>query len=779
MAPSPLLRMFSERLSCLLLEISGKHGLELIRLKKPASPVVGLGADYDVDTSPPYSPTESEMERPLLNSSLISDLREACAIIVNETNPPDPDEEPEHGEILRRKFEEQKKAKHIAQIRATEVKARAEVKPSKPIPRSEPRLSEKEQKATARKAEEQARRLIARGAEPERRKVAAQQAEIRMGKSAVLRKEDSQRDPSGKMQPRRYSARRATEEVPLFGFKPEAQTYVPKQGHLPANFDLLAGKRRSSDTYSPKMEPIEPTHTKVSSKALGKRKEVDFLSPGSPSQTRSATAIEYLPPVHATIVQNSRSRPKDADHPAFRTNRDIENVRPESSSAMRLDYSEQSGGSSKSTTRSNTEYDNHGRPTSTAMTSAILTPGEDKRMEHMRRPSDNSSSQGEELSPQAKAWEAHKVALRIAEEKYQRSGRAARNTSRASKRSRRSRLDSDTEDDRPLSRAGSIADSITSSINNYLRPRASQDSMRSGRSSASSLSRSESRSSSMSRCSGNGWWKGAGLRRRGSWSSFRSARPEGDQPSRLRKNGEPNLNRPLPALPGLDQYRETKTHIGQLMKAGARGRKKEKTPRPDASYPAPYQPQQQTAHVKKESISAPILRNSSMERTLHRYRDSQIQSSASQSQIRLRDESNKSPEKLDQQQRKDSDTSKTSLKVSKTRTSNPGSRSQSRQQQDQDSSFPRRARGDSNASATSRSKDSKLQKPPPPMIRGPSYHKEVEAGVYPRPMEVNKGTNAMHLARSGSVTKLPREERQPPTKGFKGMFGKRKGVAVN
>ncbi|KAK3167579.1 hypothetical protein OEA41_010706 [Lepraria neglecta] len=753
-----------------------KFSLSSLRLK-PASPVIELGADYDVDTSPPYSPTESEMERPLLNSSLISDLREACAIIVNETNPPDPDEEPEHGEILRRKFEEQKKAKHVAQIRATEVKARVEVKAPKSIPRSEPRLSEKEQKAAARKAEDEARRLMVRGAEPERRKVAAQQAEIRMGKSAVLRKEDPQKDPSGKMQLRRYSARRPTEEVPLFGPKPEAQTYVPKQGHLPANFDLLAGKRRPSDTYSPKMEPIEPTHTKMSSKALGKRKEVDSASSRSPSQARSATAIEYLPPVHATIVQNSRSRPKDADHPAFRANRDTENVRPESSSATRLDYSEQSGGSSKSTTRSNTEYDNHGRPTSTAMTSAIITPGEDKRLEYMRRPSDKSSSQEEELTPQAKAWEAHKVALRIAEEKYQKSGRAARNSSRASKRSRRARLDSDTEDDRPLSRAGSIAGSITSSINNYLRPRASQDSMRSGRSSASGPSRSESRSSSMSRRSGNGWWKGAGLRRRGSWSSFRSARPEGDQPNKLRKNGEPNLNRPLPALPGLDQYRETKPHIGQLMKAGARGRKKEKTPRPDASYPAPYQPQQQTGHVKKESISAPILRNSSMERTLHRYRDSQIQSSASQT--RLRDESNKSPEKLNQQQRKDSDTSKTSLKVSKPRTSNPGSRSQSRQQQNQDSSFPRRARGDSNASATSRSKDSKSQKPPPPMIRGPSYHREVEAGVYPRPMEVSKGTNAMHLAGNGSVTKLPREGRQPPTKGFKGMFGKRRGVAVN
>ena len=724
------------------------------------------------------------MERPVFKASIIADLREACAIIVNETNPPDLDEEPEHGEILRRKFEEQKRAKYAEQIRAAEVKARPQVKPPKSVPRSEPRLTEKEQKAAARKAEDEARRLIARGAEPERRKVTAQQAESRMGKASVLRKEVSAKEQARKEQPRRYSARRPVEDVPLVGPKSEPQIYVPKQAHAPANFDLLAGKRRPSETYNPTMEPLEPTHTKMSSKALGKRKEVDTVSPRSPSETRSATAIEYLPPVHATIVQNSRSRPRDADHPAFRTNRASESTRSETASATRLDYSEQSGESSKSTTRSNTEYDNHGRPTSTAMTSAIITPGDDKRMEYLRRQSDNELSEEEELSPQAKAWQAHKEALRIAEEKYQNSGRAARNTSRASRRSRKSRMDSDSEDDRPLSRAGSIAGSITSSINNYLRPRASQDSMRSGWSSASGTSRSQSRSSSMSRRSGNGWWKGGSLRRRGSWSSFRSARPDGDQPNKLRKNGEPNLNRPLPALPGLDQYRETKTHIGQLMKAGARGRKKEKTPRPDAPYPAPYQPQQQPGHVNKESISAPILRNSSMERTLHRYRDSQIQPSASHSQSRHREESNKSPEKLNQTNRKDSETSKTSntsLQISKTR-------SQSRQQQNQDSSsstsyLPRnRARGDSNASTTSRSKqDSKLQKPPPPMIRGPSYQKEVEAAVYPRPMEVNKGLRlGMREVGHSSVTKLQRDggERNG-NKGFKGMFGKRRGVVVN
>ncbi len=692
------------------------------------------------------------MERPLYRNSLVADLREACAIIVNETNPPDPDEEPEHGEILRRKFEEQRKAKYAVQARPTEVKTREVVNPEVAIPRSESRINEKVQKDAARRVEAEVRRAMAKEAEPERRKVIAQQAQIRMGVSGTLQKNEPQKDQPRKEQPRRYSARRPS-DVPLSGPKKEQQTYVPK--HVPANFDLLGGKRRPSDTYNPTMEPIEPTHTKLSAKALGKQKEVDCASPRAPSEERSATTIEFLPPVHATIVQNTRSRPKDSDHPALRVHRDNADPGPSSSAAAHIDRSEQSGESSKSTTRSNTEYDNRGRPSSTAPTSAIITPGEDKTFLHDRRPSDVETSEEEGMSPQAKAWQAHKEALRRAEEKYQQSGRAGRTGSRASRRSKRSRYDSDTEDDRPLSRASSIAGSIS----NYLRPRASQDSMRSGRTSASGMSRSESRSSSMSRRSGNGWWKGSGLRRRGSWASFRSGRPDGEEPNKLRKDGGPNLNRPLPALPGLDQYRETKTHIGQLMKAGARGRKKEKIPPPgdnynNTTYPNPYQPnqqgQQQQGHVKKESISAPILRNSSMERTLHRYRDSQIQPSVpislSQSQTHLPHRSSiTSPSKDNQTQKHRLDSTSTTsgggnIKMPKNRSTNPdnhSSRSASRLDQHPNEPPHRRGRGDSTTSASSKHKLQK-NKPPPPMIRGPSYHREVEEGSYPRPMEVNR-----------------------------------------
>lgn len=764
--------------------------------QKTSSLAIESGTDYDIDTSPPYSPTASEMERPSLQPQLMIHLRAACAIIVNETNPPDPDEEPDHRELLRR-FEEDRKAKYAAQARAAEVKSRMveekSVKPS--MTKDQTRATEKEQKAYARMVENEARRQIAREGEPARRQALARQVELQMGKAGlpkeVAPKTGLRKEQSRKEQPQRYSVRRPAEDVPQSGprsdSKPEKKTYVPK--HTPADFDALTGKRRPSEVYNASaMEPIEPTHTKVSSKALGKQREIppeDSISNKSPLETspteiRSATPLEFLPPVHATIVQNSRPRQREAAEPALRPIRDSIHTRPKTSAAACVDHNEPSGSSSRSTTRSNTEYDNHGRPTSTAMTSAIITPGDEKRNTHSRRPSNASyggsyqesyqgsyqaSEQEEAMSPQAKAWHQHKVALRAAEEKYQKSGRAARPGSRASKRSLRQRSEDDGS--RPMSRAGSIAESITSSINSYIRPRASQDSLRSGWSSASGLSRSHSRSSSVgSRQSSNGWWKGAGLRRKGSWSSFRSARPDSDEPSRSKKNGEPNLNRPLPALPGLDQYKEAKMHIGQLMKSGGRGRKKEKTPRPDAD--AQYFTKQnlsmQPTHIKKDSISAPVLRNESMERTLHRYRDSQIQQEPPRTQSQNRQQPSHSQTRQQEfpsqiyQGRKESNASSVPTNTSnpKTRPSEPP-RSQSYQNIERTApkkSSKSRLRSDSTTSKGSKKDNNKLQKPPPPMIRGPSYQKEVETGVYPRAMEVNKGKVFVHEITSPTVTIL-------------------------
>lgn len=666
------------------------------------------------------------MERPTVHPQLILDLRQACAIIVNETNPPDPDEEPAHYETLR-KFEEERKAKYVAQARAADVKSqKAEIKSA----RTEQRAYEKAQKEHARQLEAEAKRAVAKEAELERRKVIERQAELRMGNTAETVKEQPRKE-----QPRRYSARRPPQDVHLCDSKSE-----PRAAALMDAAESLEGPMghgRSAETYRFAMEPLEPTHTKISNKAKGKQKEMDSDRHRQPMENRSITRLELLPPVHATIVTNSRARQIEGQEPILDHIRASLHGRPKTSAAATVDYDEPSGGSSKSSTRSNTDYDHHGRPTSTAVTSAVLTPGDDKRISYHRQPSVNSyrrpsdeSDQSGESNVHAKAWQGHERVLRQAEEKYNSSGRAARPGSRASKRSRRWGGDRDSEYERPLSRSGSITESIRSGISHYMRPRASQDSTRSGRSSAAGLSRSHSRSSSTSRSSSNGWWRGGGLRRKGSWSSFRSTRPDQDEPSKLRKNGEPNLNRPLPALPGLDQYKETKTHIGQLMKVGGRGRRKEKNLGPEAPYPLQQQQAPANGHVKKESISGPILRNESMERTLHRYRESQIMQDpprkTSSSQTRQ-----ESPRRTAQQETLFKD-SELSVPRSTSRLGQDLPRSQSR---NEISLKPTKNRRDSESAATS----TKMHKQPPPIIRGPSWHKEIEAGVYPRPMDTSKG----------------------------------------
>ena len=677
------------------------------------------------------------MERPSVHPQLLFELRQACAIIVNETNPPDPDEEPDHRETLR-KFEEEKQAKYAAQAaqaRAAEMKLqKVEAKSHKMTTRSEQRMNDKAQREYARKAEAEARKAIAREAEPERRKVIERQAEICMGTNP-----DTVKEQPRKEQPRRYSTRRPPEDVPSFKPKTETRVYVPK--HATSAFENTTSHRKPSETYKATMEPLGPTHTKISDKANGKKKEVDHSYQRQPSATRSVTRLELLPPVHATIVQNTRSKQQEAEQPVLEHIRASLHERPKTSAAATVDYQGPSGASSKSTSRSNTEYDNHGRPTSTALTSAVNTPFDDKRTSYnrpsnhdsyRRRPSEESYRNADPSS-QARAWQEHKEALRRAEEKYSKSGRAARPGSKASKRSRIWGNDSDSEYERPLSRAGSLSESIRSGISYYMRPRASQNSMRSERSSAAGFSGSDSRSSSMSRRSSSGWWRGAGLRRKGSWSSFRSTRPDQEEPSKLRKNGEPNLNRPLPALPGLDQYKETKTHIGQLMKAGSRGRKKEKTMRPDGDaggltqqqqqQQQQQQPQQPSHHVKKESISNPILRNSSMDRTLHRYRESQVLQEPARKpspQITAHQDTTTAP--YTNSLRKHSSNS---LPRSHSRTSNRYS-------------LPLKSPTKIRRGSESTSNSANANKPPP-IIRGPSWQKELETAVYPRPMDVNDG----------------------------------------
>ena len=169
------------------------------------------------------------------------------------------------------------------------------------------------------------------------------------------------------------------------------------------------------------------------------------------------------------------------------------------------------------------------------------------------------------------------------------------------------------ERSRSRSRAGSIAENIRDNIRDYIRPRPTADNSRVQSRSASRAesrygsrpeSRSESRSSSRppSRGSthsmGRSWLKNAatGLRRKGSWSSFRSNRPDEEETERPRgRDKGPDLNRSLPPLPGLDQYKEPKLHIAQLMAHVPQKSPPQKSPPQTAVQPQPLSPKPNTA----------------------------------------------------------------------------------------------------------------------------------------------------------------------------------------
>ena len=796
------------------------------------------------------------MERPSIQPHILIDLRHACAIIVNETNPPEPGEEPDHRETLR-KYEEDRKARHAAQARLAnpqknEVKSQPAV-----VNRAEQRQKDKTQKGRSRNAEAEAKK-------ENTKKVESRMVGLRKEQSQT-RQSENQREHPRKEKPTKYETRRPREDIPLFG--PEGAASYTSAIPKTASCEALHGQRRPSETGSaarieflppvhativnnsrprPKetLEPLEPVNTAVSNNAKGKQRESDLieLSPvattsnfkgkqrqldGSKEPTHSpisdglkATLKQMEAPVQPTrtlsnntkgkqkemeslmdridpkppqisTTSNSRRKQREMDDSTLNHIRESLHIRPKTSAAACIDYSGASGESSKSTSRSYTDFDNKfPRPTSTAATSAALTPGDDKNppsFDYNRRPSYGSSnhrrpsdeSHQSEESEQVKLWKQKKLLIQQAEDRYYNSGRAARPGSRASKRSRSKlslREDNDSEYERPLSRASSIGSSIASGISNYIRPRASSDSMRSGYSNESGLSRSSSRSSSVGRR--GSWWKGSGLRRKGSWSSFRSARPEDEEPKKHRKNGGPNLNRPLPALPGLDQYKEAKTHIGQLMKSGGRGRKAHKEK--EVSGANPYAQDQMRGHVKKDSISSPIVSNDGIERTLHRYRGASIENLCGPKDVSKRPSVNdmqsespyvspisqirqdnpfgrpESPYSRSHTRQEDHDGAihlkrpDSLLQKSRTKSEDAYSRSQDRHQAQSpnddvryescEESMKKAARPRALSNQTSSSK-SKLLKQPPPMIRGPSYQKEIETGSFPRPMEVNRDAN--------------------------------------
>ncbi|MCJ1400066.1 hypothetical protein MMC11_003269 [Xylographa trunciseda] len=271
---------------------------------------------------------------------------------------------------------------------------------------------------------------------------------------------------------------------------------------------------------------------------------------------------EPLEPTHTIISGSNENRKLALNDPLSHIRANLD-TRPKTSAAACIDYNGPSAGTSSSTSRTATTYDPV-RP-STGITSQAITPANEKRTSQRTSesvPQDKLTTSVADAS--AKAWMAQELARR-------RAAQDSRNPSMKPSRgtSIRSRQPSNTSEfERPPSRA----DSIRSGIKGYIRPRASSDSVRSGRS--ENYSRPLSRDRDSSKPTHHSWWRGAsaGLRRKGSWSSFRSARTDEEDynysEANAGQNRGPDLNRSLPPLPGLDQYvekKEARLHISQLM----------------------------------------------------------------------------------------------------------------------------------------------------------------------------------------------------------------------
>ncbi len=469
-----------------MLYVSRDRNVVMTLLQK-ASPQVEERMTSEEIGSPPYSPRPSECERPRLSLNDLLELKQSCAVLVNDTNPPTDEYE------------------------------------NLPDPREALHMYDQAQLAKKR---------------------AKERAEAREAAKAANEEQQS------------FFSRRPRGETPEPSQPPAPYKHVPT--NAATSFESTAIPRRPSQKYrseSANLEPIEPTHTRTSA--------------------------------------NARVREEEQEDSLFQIRAALE-TRPKTSAAACIDYStpsnETSAETSASTSRSQTTDYTHGkRRISTGLTS-ISTPGEEKRSSYIKeRVSEQILQDGASASladATAKAWMMQELARRRAEYK----AGPARPASRASGKPA-------FIDDQQRGRAGSIASSVIDGVRDYVRPRASMDSLRSTRSD-SGLSRSGSRSSSLKRRDLNGGWRSQ-LRRRSSFSSWRN-KPQVEE-ANSPQPGALDLNRDLPALPGLDQYVEKKpkpAHIAQIMRAPRQKKPKDQPPQPQSVPPptvvvAPLSPQEE------------------------------------------------------------------------------------------------------------------------------------------------------------------------------------------
>lgn len=470
--------------------VDAHQDLLLIPYQKAAvSPQEGSQAEVAlVIDSPPYSPSPSESERPILSSRLQTQLRRSCAIIVRETNPSGQefDDLPDHNETLKRLNEEHDNAQRLAAA-----------------------------------------------------------AKVRVSKS----------------QPQALFSRRPRVDIPEPSSKPAPYVHIPQ--NAATSFEATATRRK----------PLSPPKPKE-------------ISSGRPERVKSGT---------------DRSGQIDLEAQLSKLRAAVD-TRPKTSAAACIDYTGPSADTSNSTSRTTTTYGGYGRPTSTVLSSLAVTPSDEKPSPPDNvRVSEQILQDGPSASladASAKAWMAQELSRRRAECG---SGRSARPIIRSSTQQKQS------EPERPSSRAGTIA-SVREGIKDYIRPRPSTEGLRSTQPHRDS-SRPSSRDGKEGKDGKGGeknWWRGSGLKRKESWNSFQNSKPIHDDGIGLGQDEGPNLNRALPALPGLDQYkekRETPKHISQLMRpgrqdasrqVGVRKAKEQSSVAPDDSY------QQFLAHAERK-----------------------------------------------------------------------------------------------------------------------------------------------------------------------------------
>lgn len=333
----------------------------------------------------------------------------------------------------------------------------------------------------------------------------------------------------------------------------------------------LLSRHTQVDVSEPSAKPVPYMH-------IPKNAAASFEATASRQQPLSSRKPSKIASDHPGRVKSGTNRNAQLDREDQLSKlRAAADTRPKNYAAACIDYTGPSVDTSSSTSRSTTTYGGYARPISTGLSSLAVTPGDEKPSSpgnEKPSPTDNIRVSEQILrdgpsaslaDASARAWMAQELSRRRAECGNVRSTRPTARSSTQQKQA---------EPERPSSRAGAIASGLAGSvrdgIKDYIRPRHSTDDLRCTQSNKD-LSRPGSSDGREARGAEKNWWRGSGLKRMESWNSFRNSKPNQEHGVGLELDEGPNLNRALPALPGLDQYkekRETPKHISQLMRPG-------------------------------------------------------------------------------------------------------------------------------------------------------------------------------------------------------------------